>query len=342
MESLVGEDTRAPLDWSSESSSCGWRSMMPRVSVCIPVCNGERFLGEAIRSVLSQTFDDLELIVCDNASTDGSLRVARSFDDRRIAVYTSSTRLEMAENWNRCLQLARGDYVCIFHADDLMYPENLMAKVNFLDTHSDVGMVHSSVHIVDESGAIVSTGWQNQPEGTCIETGLKAVARMIYLNPVCASSVIMRRSVVQRVGGFDQRFRFAPDWDLWLRIAFETPIGYIREPLVGYRVHSGQGTVQFTESGESLSEEERVIAAFLSRVGNQDRLLRVARKGQALRALRLCLSRARKGNLRRACEVIGYAVRMYPQVVIDPEGLTVLLRIPLSFLRSFGERRLVS
>ena len=94
----------------------------PSVSVCIPVYNGEKFLAETMRSVLDQTYRDVELVILDNASTDATGDIARSFGDQRIRVERNASTVPQAENWNRAVQLSRAPLVKVVCADDLLHP----------------------------------------------------------------------------------------------------------------------------------------------------------------------------------------------------------------------------
>ena len=102
------------------------------LTVAIPTFNGGKYLEQALRSVLSQDGLDLEILVVDDASSDESVAIARSFTDPGLRVLTNPRRFGLVGNWNRCLDLSRGDYVCVFHQDDLMEPGNLLAKARFL------------------------------------------------------------------------------------------------------------------------------------------------------------------------------------------------------------------
>src|SRR5688572_15476095 len=101
----------------------------PRVTVAVPTYNGQAFIEEAIASVLAQVFDDFELVVVDDGSDDATLAIVSRFHDPRLRVEAHPVRLGLVENWNRCLAAATGDYVTIFHQDDVMAPHNLASKV---------------------------------------------------------------------------------------------------------------------------------------------------------------------------------------------------------------------
>src|SRR5262245_14501161 len=128
-------------------------SLPVSVSVCIPTYNGAKFVAEAVQSVLVQSSTDFELLVVDDGSTDGTLDIVRSFTDSRIQIHQNEKRLGIPKNWNHCLALARGEYICLFHQDDVMLPENLQRKVQVLAADPIVGLVHSAVEIVTEGSA---------------------------------------------------------------------------------------------------------------------------------------------------------------------------------------------
>src|SRR5262245_38069219 len=136
----------------------------PMVSVCIPTYNGSAFVAEAIRSVLDQSLSDLELIVVDDASTDTTVEVAGSFADQRLRLVTSRVNRGLVGNWNRCVELAGGRYLCIFHQDDVMLPDNLAAKAKLLEANPRVGFVHSNVLQVGPRGELLAGSWSPPPE----------------------------------------------------------------------------------------------------------------------------------------------------------------------------------
>ena len=111
------------------------------VSVCLPTYNGAAYIETALRSILHQTYQDFELLVVDDGSTDATLDIVRSFSDPRIRLHRNPERLGIPANWNRCLELAGGAFVCLFHQDDAMLPENLERKVQLLSADETVGFV---------------------------------------------------------------------------------------------------------------------------------------------------------------------------------------------------------
>ncbi len=250
------------------------------VSVCVPTFNGASYVGDALRSVLEQTFEDFELIVVDDGSSDGTLDVVAAFRDHRLCLVRNEPRLGLVGNWNRCLNLAQGRHVAVFHQDDLMAPENLRAKVRFLETHPSVGLVHSNAMRIDARGDVLSEYWSSSPmpEDEGRHDGGEFFRRLVTgANIVCASSVMIRRATFEQLGGFDARLPFTADWEMWLRIALFYDVGYFTQPLVRYRFHDRMETARFSlwqQLEQAYLAKTLVLEKHPDRVPDVDRLRR--------------------------------------------------------------------
>jgi glycosyltransferase involved in cell wall biosynthesis len=204
----------------------------PRLSVVIPNYNCARFLPETLESVFAQTCGDLEIIVVDDGSTDGSQALLGRFADRVRVIHQENQGVSAARN--RGIRESRGEFVAFLDADDLWHPEKL-AKQLQLFTNPAVGLVHCAVEYVDE---------QNRPLGTNF-TGrrgrvLKSIA-LLQGTVVLAggSTAVVRREAFEKVGSFDREMSTAADWDMWRRIACAYEIDVVREPLMRYRLRHG-------------------------------------------------------------------------------------------------------
>lgn len=220
-----------------------------KLSVCIPAYNGAQYLGAAIRSVLDQTFTDFELIVVDDCSSDGTEAVVGSFSDSRITYIKNSYRHGLVGNWNKCIETARGEYICIFHQDDLMLPDNLAEKVAVLDRYPAVGFVYSNVFQVGPNEELISEWWYYKPHPS--ENGVHSGAKffqqlLLGENIVCCPSVMVRSACYGKLGGFDARLPFTADWEMWLRLALWYDVYYLIKPLVKYRRHEANETLNFS------------------------------------------------------------------------------------------------
>ncbi|NOT56668.1 MAG: glycosyltransferase [Deltaproteobacteria bacterium] len=245
-----------------------------KVSVCIPTYNGAAFLAEAITSVLRQTFTDFELLIVDDGSTDTTLDIARSFGDPRITIHQNEKRLGIPANWNRGVALARGEYICIFHQDDVMMPENLARKLAVLSANPTVSFVHSAIEFLLEEGLVTVPGdWVEATAEDRVVEGQRYFRQLIARNFICAPTVVMRRTLFDRVGGFDDTLGFTCDYEMWLKLCMEGQVAFLSLPLVLYRWHEKNATYayRFEKGVEELrTARQEAIRYYEERTGKQE------------------------------------------------------------------------
>jgi len=263
-----------------------------KVSVCIPTYNGAAFLGEAIKSVLAQSYPHFELLIVDDGSTDATVDIARSFTDPRIAIHQNEKRLGIPANWNRCMALAQGEYICIFHQDDVMMPENLLRKVMILDAEPTVTFVHSAVEIlVEDHAPSVSTEWIEQATEDFTTGGQRYFRKLLlHGNCICAPTVLARRQQVLTLGGFDEALGFTPDYAMWMRLCIEGAVAFLCQSLVQYRWHESNAShhYRFERGAEEVSiASEKALQVYLVRTGWQE-------EGEVLRDALAALAKLRR------------------------------------------------
>ncbi len=214
----------------------------PRVSVLMSVYNSQSYLREAMGSILSQSFSDFEFLIINDGSKDKSLQIIKSYKDPRI-------RLIDRDNWgltaslNQGIQLARGQYIARQDSDDVSVPERFEKEVAFLDSHPKVGMVGSNYTITNLKGKpIVTTNVFTHPDD------LKLT--QITCNQFGHGSVMMRKSVLDKIGGYDPTVGYVEDYDLWTRISRVADIANFEEPLYLYKSN---------DQGVSLQNQELQI-----------------------------------------------------------------------------------
>lgn len=174
--------------------------MTPRVSIGLPVFNGDRYLGSAIQSILDQSFEDFELIIRDNASTDRSEEIARGFaeTDNRISIEVSESNLGAPENFNRVFASARGDYFRWAAHDDLLEPTYLERCVEILDERSDCVMAHSKVRVIDDDGEVLRD-YAVELARVQSENAAERFADMVLVPHACYDAfALMRRDVLSK------------------------------------------------------------------------------------------------------------------------------------------------
>ena len=173
----------------------------PRVSIGMPVYNGERYLGEALNSLLAQTFDDFELIICDNASTDKTGQISRSFAarDARIRYFRNSENLGAAQNYRRTFKLSSGEYFRWANCDDLFAPNSLECCVKVLDQKPSIILTYPKTKFIDDKGQIISTCKDElqviSPKAS--RRFFHTIARLGYVNAIYG---LMRAHVLRQTG----------------------------------------------------------------------------------------------------------------------------------------------
>ena len=220
--------------------------MTPPVSVLMAVRNGGPYLDASIASIVRQTFADWEMVVVDDASDDATPQVLADWaaKDPRIGVVTNATNIGQTASLNKGLRECRGDWVARQDADDLSDPGRLASQMKFLDKQPDIVLLGTQGLLIDEAGRKV--GLLDVP---CAEAGILWTSML--LNPFLHTSVIFRRAnVLEKYGGYDETFRIAQDYDLWVRVLNNSPTANLPARLVSYR-----------RSDESLSRAGRSLAA---------------------------------------------------------------------------------
>jgi len=220
------------------------------VSVIMPNFNGARFLGEAIGSVLAQTYRPVELIVVDDGSTDGSRQAIGRYGDGVTLIALAHTGLPGRVR-NRGLLAARGGLVAFLDSDDLWLPEKLALQVAYLEARPEVGLVHSNLQVIDGAGRYVRDIFLGCAGSRGLSDDDPEPSFVQLLNGdsgVWTSSVLVRRHVLDRVGGFDETLTVAEDYDLWIRIAREFRIGFVPDALAKHRKHGGNAGTSWEPS----------------------------------------------------------------------------------------------
>jgi glycosyltransferase involved in cell wall biosynthesis len=209
---------------------------MPEVSVIIPTHNYGHFIKGAIKSVLSQSFSDLELIVVDDGSTDGTKNFISAFKDSRI-LYINQKNRGLASARNNGIKIASGEYVGFLDADDLWMPEKLELQLSIFKKKENVGLVYTGYEVVDDSGTYIAKRKAHKIEGDLI-------SQLILGNIVSGSATtsLIRGKCFKTVGLFDETLRSCEDWDMWLRIARVWNFECINQPLAKIRLHSDNMT----------------------------------------------------------------------------------------------------
>lgn len=226
------------------------------VSAVMPVYNGERYLREAIESILNQTCRDFEFIIINDASTDKSEEIIRSFNDPRIAYIRNDKNLGQAESLNKGIRSAKGLYVARMDQDDISLPERFSVQLAYMETNKEVAILGTWYQEIDEkNNAIRRPLFLVSP---CIKIRL-FFARLAGWASIAHPTVMIRRYLFDKVGYYDPKYRICQDYDLWLRAVRNYKIENIPNVLLNYRVHD-LSTCQ-KRCRDTVKEMEGVISS---------------------------------------------------------------------------------
>ena len=236
-----------------------------KVAVGIPTHNRASWLGQAIESVLSQSFGDFRLVVSDNASSDATEQVLESFADPRITYRSLGVNIGMINNFNRLIDSTESDLLLLLPDDDLLYPDYLASVVDVFSKYPNVGVVHTGFDLIDADGQLVECGLTRGPsdEPVAVESGAEYLARsMCQTWTICWSTAMFRRDAIAKVGGMRVNEEPYADAPLFMRIGVDWDFACIRRPLAACRLHAGSETAAvgtYTGSGYHLENLDRCL-----------------------------------------------------------------------------------
>ncbi len=249
-------------------------ALKPKVSVIIPLYNHEKFVENAIQSVLTQSYEDLELIIINDGSTDKSEEVVRSIDDRRIR-YFSQTNLGAPNTINKGVQLARGEFVSILNSDDVYDINRIEECVRIFSEDPSFFAVFSHIECINEKGEYIKSirGREHVWSTHTAETSFKADNPNMVLDLlagnflITTSNLFCRKSVFDKIGYFSN-LRYAHDYEFFLRLCHSYKAHIIGRPLLKYRIHDAN-TLREDDPGVNF-EVGLTLASFFLAYGIKD------------------------------------------------------------------------
>jgi O-antigen biosynthesis protein len=282
----------------------------PKISVIMSVRNGERYIEPAIKSILSQSNQNFEFIIIDDASTDRTPEILKNLKETRIQVHTNETNQGLTKSLNKGISFAKGKYIARMDADDISLPHRFDTQADFLDNNLDYALVGSSYYQIDDADKIVSVV-NVLTDNSSLKKGLKKQ------NWFAHGSVMMRKSAFVDVGGYDDCFELSQDYDLWIRIAKKYKVSNIKEPLYLWRcTNTGISSIKH----EKQDIYARLAVSKASKVGN---LTMIPRESQPLVSV-IIPTYNRPTMLAEAVRsVLNQTYRNFEIIVVNDSGVNV-------------------
>jgi glycosyltransferase involved in cell wall biosynthesis len=305
-------------------------SQGPRVSVIMAVYNEERFLAEAVESVLAQSFTDFELIITDDGSSDATPALAQGFaerDPQRVRVLRAEQNQGKPFALNRALAVRRGELIAWLDGDDAMLPEKLARQVAALDANPDAaGCSHDAEMFESDGGRVIGHFSQGAKGGPLRSGGIE-----LWFDPTykMLPSATMIRSSLCPPGGFDERLTFTNDWLFDIEVFRHGRCVALDEVLVRYRRHADNFTTRAGASGVAYEEGLMAMAIVTARYPE------LARRARAMSAAIMLGQARRRAGLREWREAARCAAAAY-----GIGGIAGFLGVIAAILRSTRRRRL--
>lgn len=221
--------------------------MNPKITVLMPVYNGEKYLKEAIDSILNQTYKNFEFLIINDASTDSTKSIILSYEDPRIRLIYLETNIGLVRSLNMGLELARGDFIARMDSDDISMPERLEKQYNHIIKNPEIGLVASKWEIIDEKGKSIAI----RNISYCYE---ELFYLLFFKNILGHSTIFFNKELIKKLSGYNENFSTCEDHELWCRIIRTTKIEQMNDILVKWRKIPSSITSKFNNKQELCSQ----------------------------------------------------------------------------------------
>lgn len=241
------------------------KNLGPLVSVLLPVYNAESYVAEAIESILNQTYKNFEFIIVNDGSSDRSEEAILSISDERIRYYRNEVNLGLIGTLNKSISLSSGKYLARMDNDDISMPERLAKQVAFLEAHPEVGVLGTAFYNIDKAGEIFSeTAFPSCHQLLCWS--------LCFFSPLAHPTVMMRRELVQREGGYKEGMVHCEDYDFWYRLSSKTKLSNLQEVLFKLRKHemNSSSLFQTTQFNNSIIVSRKMISGLIKEDISED------------------------------------------------------------------------
>jgi len=221
----------------------------PMISVIMSVFNGEKYLIEAVDSILCQTYSDFEFIIINDGSTDNTKEILETYQEKRLVILNNLNNIGLTKSLNKALSVAKGKYIARIDADDISLPIRIEKQVNFLNEHPDIGLIGGMYKKIDTMGRVIEIITDLPKEDLFIRW------RLLHKNSFIHSCIMFRRGLVERNGFYDIDFKFSQDYELWSRLINYTKVANISDIITCQRVSKSNISNKYKKEQQNLALE---------------------------------------------------------------------------------------
>lgn len=222
----------------------------PKVSVVMSVYNGEKYLREAVDSILNQTFTNFEFVIINDRSTDSSVEIIESYADPRIWLVHNEKNIGLTASLNRGIKLAHGKYIARMDADDISLPKRLETQLKYFDSDNSLSLCSCRAQVFKENGSIFGI---DPPNVDQLMNWHLLSWRLLFYNPITHSSVMVKRDAFLESGGYASWAKRSQDYELWSRMSFEYKMILIPDVLIHYRYHQTAVSLTFADEQQHIA-----------------------------------------------------------------------------------------
>ncbi len=216
----------------------------PKVSVLMPAYNSEKYIGEAIESILNQTFTDFEFIIINDGSTDNTAKIVRKYakKDKRIKFVDNKKNKGVTKTRNELLKLAKGEYIACMDSDDISLPTRFEKQIKYMNEHPECGVLGTWYEVFDKQNYISRFASKI------------TILKLLHGCAVCNPSAMIRKSVIDRNNlEYNNNFNWCEDYEFWSRMIFFTEIHTLQSVLLKYRWHNTNISVEHAKKQDELA-----------------------------------------------------------------------------------------
>lgn len=233
----------------------------PLVSVLMPCYNVESFVGEALSSIMDQSYKNLEIIVINDCSTDNTLSVIESLaaNDNRIKIINNEKNLKLIDTLNKGIELCSGEYIARMDADDISFPERIAKQVAFLEENKDFDVVSTQFYTF-KTGHTKKNLYHNPEKYEDLR------GYLLFRSGICHPAVMIRRTLFTEKGlKFEKEYLHVEDYALWVKAMYITKLANLSEPLLYYRIHNSQ--ISVVNEQRQIDNKKKVFAIHCRELG---------------------------------------------------------------------------